>query len=665
MPGFGQSQIDANRAWRERGREIARPECADPKRRKRLEADDAKWLRYYFPAAYFRPFSEPHREIIAGADHAVETGEFFPVAAPRGIGKSTLLWGLSLKYAMTGRVQFPGYLPWSAKDRKGGLRFWKNALCFNERLAEDYPEYCRPFVVSRGSAMKLLSLIWQDTHKPCGAKLQVFEGTIVFPDGLGVIGGSTLKGNPRGLNHSAEDGRVLRPDMLLIDDPQDRKTAKSEVMCKDAIEKIDADVGFMGEAGKKLPILMACTIIQTGDVADHYVNHAGLNSLRIGLIKTWPTGRDDPETECYLRWHEFGQIVQSQDHKRDGGKAARAYYRTHKGAMTKDMVIVDDSIYDKKRKQPDAKYAAIEAFYTHGEEAFMAEYQNAPMEQGASIYELSPDIICSRTSELKPYMVPDWAKYVIVGTDINDYGLHSVAVAFGNDFTAAVVWYKRFDNGGKPIVPKNMNDTEKKQRFFEALVQHGKEIAGLPLQFKGKRIPPGLWVIDRPYPSPDVTHKFANEYRQKLGVQIVPAWGVDFTKYRPYGKGLVGQPREMCHVWEWPTGRGLAWNVDYWREIAQRSWLGSVGAPGACSLFAGRHTEFAEHVCRIKLVGKVDDPKLGTYWKWNPSPGWHDYGAAFYMTYVGAAFSGLSTSGPVKAAPRKARRRKGVTHVKV
>ena len=665
MPGFGESaQAAANRAYLARSREIDRGVPQDPKRRKRMEGDTGKWLRWYFPAAYFRPFNEAHKEIIAGAENAIKTGGDFGVAAPRGIGKSTLLWGVALKSAMTGRVLFPGYLPWSAKDRKGALRFWKNALCFNARLRADYPEYCDPFHASAGSSQKLLAVLWADTHEPCGAKLQVFDGTIVFPDGLGVIGGSTLKGNPRGLNHSCEDGRVLRPDMLLIDDPQDRKTAKSEIMTEDAIKKIDADVAFMGEAGKKLPMLMACTITKIGDVADHYINRAGWDSLRVGLIKTWPDGWDDSDSECCQRCKEFGQIVESQEHKRDGGKIARAFYRQNKSVMTKGMAIIDDSIYDKARKQPDAKYAALESYYLAGEEAFMAEYQNEPLEQGATIYTLTPQLICSRVSDRRAYEIPDWAVYVIVGTDINDYGLHSVATAFGNDFTSAVVWYKRYDNNGKPLVQKNMTETEKKRLIFEALVQHHKEVAALPLQFKGTQIKPGLWVIDRPYPSPDVTHRFTNEYSKTLGVQIIPAWGVDYTKYRPYGKGMVGQPREMCHVWEWPTGRGLAWNVDYWREIAQRSWLGSVGAPGACSLFLGRHNEFAEHICRWKLIGKVDDPKLGTFWKWNTAPGWHDYGAAFYMCFIGAAFSGLMTSGPVKVQRRKVQKR-GVKHVEV
>jgi hypothetical protein len=652
--------------YRMSDRFVERPPPKDPKARARiarLENDPEKWLRHYFRPAFYRPFSEPHREIIKSALRAVDSGGQFAVAAPRGIGKSTLLWGVSLYCVLTGRVLFPGYLPWSAKDRKGGLRFWKNALCFNAVLAADYGEYCKPFVESRGSSQKLMSLMWGDTKTTCGAKLQVFEGTIVFPDGRGVIGGSTLKGNPRGLNHSAEDGRVLRPDMLLIDDPQDRKTANSELMCADTIQKINADLAFMGEAGKKLPMLMACTIVRSGDVADYYINQAGWDSLRIGLVKEWPEGWDDAGSECYDACRSFGDIVGSQSHKRDGGKDARKFYKANKSVMTKGMVMVDDTIYDKARKQPDAKYAALEVYYTHGAEAFMAEYQNEPLRQGVTVYELSPDVITSRQADRAAYMVPDWAVYVIVGTDINDYGLHSVATAFGNDQSAAVVWYRRFDNGGRPICTKNMPEAEKHTRFYEALVAHGKEIAELPLQFKGKRIPPGLWVIDRPYPAP-VVHRYAKEHGRTVGVNVLPAWGSDFTKYRPYGKNVIGLAREQCHLTEWNLGRGMVWNVDYWREIAQRSWLGSVGAPGACSLFKGRHNEFAEHICRFRLIEKIEG-KSGMFWKWTTAPGWHDYGAAFYMTYAGAAFSGVGTSGGAKAPPRKPRKRGGVKHVQV
>ena len=669
MPGYGYSQqaatLDNYEAdWvksRIRHRIVAEPECRDPKKRAQLEQDAEAWLRFYFRSAYDRPFNEAHQAIIKSVVEAAKSGGRFAMAAPRGIGKSTLLAGLALFLKLSGLVKFPGYLPWDEKEKIEGLEFWKNALCFNDRLAAYYPQYCTPFVASAGSSQKLRSLLKED-GKPWGGRLIISQGKIVFPGGRGVIGSRTLNGNPRGLRHNTWDGRTLRPDFLMIDDPQDRETAVSEIRVSKAIKKIDADISFMGRFGEKLPLIMACTIIQSGDVADHYVHHAGWDSICVALISKWPEGWEDLEADSFRRCREFGDIVNSSEHKRDKGKAARAYYKEHKAVMTKGMEVIDANAYDKKNKQPDALYAALEAYYLAGPEAFMAEYQNAPLKQGESIYELTPQLICSRTNDRPAYSVPDWAKLTIVGTDLNDYGLHSVAVSFGNDQSAAVVWYKRFDRKGRPICNKTMTTKQKNDAFYEALVEHGKEVANLPLQKEGKKVDVDLWVIDRPYPKPDLVHGFCNDYRKRLGIPIIPAWGVDFTKYRPFGKYIVGKPREQCHLWEWPTGQGIAWNVDYWREIAQRAWLGSVGAPGACSIFNGRHREFADHICRWKLVERIEG-KSGMFWKWSTAPGWHDYGAAYYMTFVGAAMKGIGTSGEV-ARPRQQRRR-GIRHVKV
>ena len=112
-------------------------------------------------------------------------------------------------------------------------------------------------------------------------------------------------------------------------------------------------------------------------------------------------------------------------------------------------------------------------------------------------------------------------------------------------------------------------------------------------------------------------------------------------------------------------GRFIAYNQHYWCEVAQRAWLGSVGAPGSCSLFKktkGDHSEFAEQICREKLIEKFDG-KAGTVWVWHSQPGWHDYGDAMYMAYVGAAWLGIGTAGtvPVKAAQR----RRAVRHIPV
>ena len=89
-------------------------ECADPKRRKRLEANPPAWLRYYGREAFTRRFDRPHLEIIEGCMYAHETGGRLVVGAERGVGKSAVFAWMGLFFILTGRRMFPVVLPWDA-----------------------------------------------------------------------------------------------------------------------------------------------------------------------------------------------------------------------------------------------------------------------------------------------------------------------------------------------------------------------------------------------------------------------------------------------------------------------------------------------------------------------------------------------------------------------
>ena len=110
------------------------------------ELDPEAWVKAYFPAAFPLPFGPVHRAIISEFVHAIDTGERFAVAAPRGTGKSTLVSALALWALMTNRTPFPAIVPWAERSKRQALRFWSNELCFNARLARDYPDACAPFV---------------------------------------------------------------------------------------------------------------------------------------------------------------------------------------------------------------------------------------------------------------------------------------------------------------------------------------------------------------------------------------------------------------------------------------------------------------------------------------------------------------------------------------
>ena len=634
--------------WRSGRRMMKRRKCKHAKLRARLGKSTPDWLKHYLPRAYPFPWGVVHLDIIKGAEDALETGGKFVVAAPRGTGKSTLLWGVALKFVLQGSLKFPALLPWKASELRKALRFWKNALCFNAKLLADYPGYCQPFAESRGSSQKCMTLCWSDTEQPAGAELRVSDGMMVFPDGRGAIGSSTINGNPRGLNHATEDGRVLRPDLVFIDDPQDKSAAKSPSQTASIIDIIDTDVMGMAGPNQRMPALLASTVIQRGDAATHYLAAPDWVAVKVGQIVEWPGNMK--------LWDEFGKMIKE---KREPD--ALNYYAANKDELIKGMSVSWESRFDKKRKEPDAFYSAMRDFFFMGEKAFMAERQNDPIEEGGGdIPPITPKIICSRVADRDAFVIPDWVGTVIFSTDLNpSYAFTSAIVGFGKDQTAAVIWYGLF---AKPPLPiKNeVTPAVRKQKVYEALIVHGRELASFRCRNDG-------WYIDASGEYFDPVNRFCAASLQLCGIQATAATGSAGKRYRPFGKNVYGQPRENCHKRsDFFDGRRriwLNWHADYWRDVSQRAWLGSIGSPGSLSLFKGHHLEFANQCSAEKLIKKGEGLSGKTEWIWQTSAK-HDYGDVMAQAFAGAAWNGVGTSGQ-SLAPMRRRDVRRVRHINV
>jgi hypothetical protein len=592
--------------------------------------------------------------------HASDTRGRFAVVAERGIGKSSLLWGLILFLKLTGRQNFPVCLPWSAQPMKRAFRFWRTALCFNKRLAADYPEFAAPFAHCRGIAQRLPSLVWSDTGLSCGALLQCGDGMIVMPDNRGVIGGSTINGNPKGLNYPQEDGTVLRPTLALIDDVQDRKTSKSADLIAETICKIDGDVAGLGEAGEDFAMLISGNCSAPRDVMAHYLADDGWQSVRIPCVEEWPTGFDDRASECRRRWEEWRQIFLHDESE------ALKFYSLHAPVMTAGMKLSAPSCYKITKTTPDPCYGAMRQYYKMGHEAFYAEKQQEPIDEGHATgpYTLTWEHVAMHYLPGRKFLeLPAAAKTVVLASDLNEYGIHSVCAGFGNDLTGWIPWYNRMDNDGHGIVDPGIPEPEAKKQMFEALVQMGKQVAALAVATEGGSTlsRPSLWLIDAGYMG-DVVRRFIEGPGRTIGVQVMAARGFNASKYRPYGVQLIGKPREQCHLTESAiVGRFIGFNADYWREVSQKAWLSSPDAPGSLSLYqpgpAHHHRDFAEQVTRERLIDKSPHKITGQpEWTWATMPGRHDYGDALTMCFVAAAWGGIGTGGdtkPVAKAPAR------------
>ena len=203
---------------------------------------------------------------------------------------------------------------------------------------------------------------------------------------------------------------------------------------------------------------------------------------------------------------------------------------------------------------------------------------------------------------------------------------------------------------------KDMTEAVKRQVIYESLAAVGQEIAAL-------NIHPNLWVIDGGGTPENTVIDFAANSQRICGIESVCMFGRGWKTYRPTSKykNVIG---EQCHkVIENRMRQWILFNADYWREIAQKGWTGSPGAPGSCSLPAGKHDDFIQQICREQLRGK-DDVGGKTVWVWDTAPGPHDFGDCMTMAYVGAVLRGIGTAGQQVRIPRNQHKRR-VTYVGV
>ncbi|MBM3887817.1 MAG: hypothetical protein FJ388_01690 [Verrucomicrobia bacterium] len=543
------------------------------------------------------------------------------------------------------------YLPWAANVMRRGLQFWRAALSFNERILADYRWHAAPFAVMRGYSNRLRAAWWQEqdgdqTGPPCGAALKITDGMIVLPDNRGVIGGATINGNPRGLNLPQSDGTVLRPDLALVDDPQDRKVAKSPVLVSETCAKIDGDVAGLGTAGAPFPLLMSGNCVLAGDVMERYIADANWRALRVSCVETWPTGWAD-KGPTYRLWSDWWDAYQAD------AKAGAAFYKANRKAMVTGMALSAPHAYKAQRSSllPDEFCVAMRQYWQMGHEAFMAERQQSPVTiEASAALVVQPEQVLVRAVGPPRGRAPEGALRIVAGADINP-GLQSrlgprvtwAVLAFAREQVACVIAYGR----ERIVMPADPTQAQSAAASFAAIEQVRLKVAavGADVLFydaRGNWSPRGLAI------------RYAMQ--RTPGIAIVPAEGWSNEYYRPTHKTAVRRfegGHECADVVDGVRVRWIAWNADHWGEAMLRGWLAVPGAPGACVLYAGEQEhEFAEQVTMKRLVGKLATSK-GIRYDWADRPGDQDYGDAVAMCWAAAAWGGIGTGG-VAARPASA-----------
>ncbi len=638
------------RAMKERGSDLTIATCADPVRRDSCRNDFQKWVYTYKPRSM--PYSADHLRVMERMQSAVLRGGLYVLACWRSFGKTMLSEDCAEWATLYGHKRFVlliGATEQAAQDMAASIR---TDLEENELLAADFPEVCAPFQAMEGRPQRAASQTFNGEFLHAAGRSNCIQyatikGDAERPAARGqIIKTLGLTGRLRGLKHKTPDGREIRPDLAIPDDPQTDESAHSPEQCSSRERLLTRAVAASGGPGSVLSVIMPCTVIATGDLSSRFLDgkkHPEYMRELCGLVVKWP---DAQET----LWKRYAELkAQGIDEGDPRGERATEFYALNRAAMDAGAVLSwPDWI---ETGELSGVQHVENMLIKFGADGFEAECQNAPRKEGNADmpYTLTEDIIVSRVDNtIPPRTIPDWSQTIIAATDVNpSYALSTAVVCFGGNQRAHVAWYGLYTSAPLPC-EKADSPAVIDRAIQTALAAHGAELRALWCA-------PRVWVIDGAGTPKDTVINFSANSLKSCGLQAMCMFGRGSKEYRPYvSRTQKIMPFENGHVvHESYARRWIIWNADVWREAAQKAWTSAPTLPGSCSLGPGRHGEFAAQICSEILNWKMDTP-TGVRYDWTARPGVpHDFGDCMAMAYAAAAWGGIGTGGAVSRPVRQ------------
>jgi hypothetical protein len=429
---------DRSRDKSARGREIGPlPPAADPARKEACGKSLRLFCETYFPNRFYLGWSPAHLRAIERLQQCVLTGGRFALAMPRGSGKTTLcevaaLWALAYGYR-----RFVVIVGAAGEHAERTLAKLQAEVETNDRLAADFPEVCHPVrrlegIHNRAKGQTLNGERTRIGWTADGIRLPTVKG---FPSSGAVVKVAGLTGSVRGLSELDPDGRPFRPDLVLLDDPQTRGSAKSITQTHDRERIILGDV--LGLAGPTTTIaaVMPCTVIYPKDLAARFLDREARpewQGERTKMLVSFPANLE--------LWDRYKELRDRDFAEGGDGSAATAFYLENREAMDAGA---EASWPDRfKDGEVSAVQSAMNWFLTDRRE-FMAEGQNEPEPEGglAGAKELRADLVAARLSGVPRLSVPREAARVTAFVDCGK-GLHWYCVcAWDAAFGGSVIDY--------------------------------------------------------------------------------------------------------------------------------------------------------------------------------------------------------------------------------
>lgn len=624
-----------NRA-QQRQREIAAasrdigplPPVVDPERKDRASKDFQFFCQQYFPESFYLPWSKDHLRVIAKIEQAILRGGLFALAMPRGSGKTVLTECSALWALLFGHRQFVCLIGSDEGHAANMLESIKTELECSDLLLADFPEVCYPIRKLEGIYQRRLLYKGESIRMEFTAR-QITLPNIAESKAAGAVVTVTgITGRIRGLNFKRPDGRVVRPSLVIIDDPQTDESARSPAQCAVREATLSGAVLGLAGPGQKISGIMPCTVIQPGDLADRLLNrdlHPQWQGERTKMVYSFPTNAK--------LWEEYAEVLNASLKADRGIEDATEFYRQHREEMDfgADVAWPERFNHDELSGIQHAMNLKIQK-----EESFFAEYQNDPLpdklDEEAT---LSAEQIMSKLNRIPRGTVPVGASHLTAFIDVQGELLYWLVCGWTDDFSGFVVDYGAYPDQQRayfqlreahPTLAKAAAGTGLEGSIYAGLENLTNQLLGGEWSREGgATLRIERCLIDANWgTSTDVVYQFCRQ--SKHAALLLPSHGrfigassVPMTDHKKRPGERVGLNWLIPNVIGKRAIRHVLFDTNYWKSFIHSRLAVAMGDRGCLSLFGSdphRHRMLAEHLTaeyRVRTTGRgrtVDEWKI-------------------------------------------------------
>lgn len=581
------------------------------KKRKSFRNDYEGFVKYYLNNLFYNPFTDHHRQVIDALVGRLTYGGYQAVAAPRGDGKTSIVVAFVIWAILYGKVRLAVLVAANRAAAESLLDEIKNYLEHNELLNRDFPDVCYPIKMLEGASQRCKG---QTVH---GERTRIgWKGDeVVFPhvklkgkvsDASGAI--VTTRGIDSAIRGIVKGG--VRPDIIICDDLETRESARSSTEIENRKKTVSSDI--LGSAGpdKLMPVVLLCTIIARGCLADQLTNNKespAWNGIRQRRVIEWPKNKD--------LWDEYLDLREKCQSEGDAySRKAHLFYLKNRDVMDEGSVVsnpyryrphlLDDAGGDENTLEVSALQAAYNDMMDFGYDAFMSEFQNDPVVEKAEISRIEAHHICNKINRHARRGVPSGVSKITRFVDCGSKWLHWAVVGWCEGMVGYIL-----DYGTESVNSPDGNIPDEKERakqiqiaIFDALNRiYHQEKSGYPSIATGEMLPVNITLVDAGY-MPDAVMSFCSSKVDNW----MPAIGGSgmLARYRspkPTMKGVryIGsgfhQSLQRGNVWTWVH------DATHFKLLAQEGLrVPDVDTKGSISLFGSNpseHKTFARHIC--------------------------------------------------------------------